>query len=146
MRCRDLADRGNELGIHTRLDGRAVPAYQVASTVHSYREDFDVRDGVVTLRAAHTALRGVTEEEKTIAALPVPTDSELRPWRGTSGSFGAATARSPQAPPHGACVEARRRYACALCPFIRSDLTWRYAVSGPLRGVRFFALIFGPGD
>ena len=54
IRAAELADRVNRTILYERRDGRPVPAYQVATTVHAYRDVFDVDAGVITLRDAGT--------------------------------------------------------------------------------------------
>jgi hypothetical protein len=52
LRAAEPAERVNRSRIYQRRDGSPVPACQVASTVHAYRDLFDVGEGVITLRAA----------------------------------------------------------------------------------------------
>ena len=52
LRAAELAERVNRSRLYRRRDGSPVPTYQVASTVHAYRDLFAVGEGVITLRAA----------------------------------------------------------------------------------------------
>ena len=52
LRAAELAKRVNRSRLYQRRDGSPVPTYQVASTVHAYRDLFAVGEGVITLRAA----------------------------------------------------------------------------------------------
>jgi hypothetical protein len=62
LRAAELADRVNQSGLYRRRDSRPVPAYQVASTVHAYRDLFDVHDGMITLRPV-AVVRSPDEDE-----------------------------------------------------------------------------------